>query len=82
MATLLLPIGAVDVGAVVAAGAGCPDSDTFDVFSASVCVELVSSGSPPNNARYFLAIESQSTTFSMRVLGCCVKLTWEPSGDK
>lgn len=56
-------------------------SDAFDLFSLSVCIELPSD-STPNRDRYFLAMVSQSTTFSMRVLGCWPKLSCDPSGDK
>lgn len=76
MAFVLLPT-------VGAAGAGCCASpDVFDWLSFSVCVEPVSSGSPPNSNRYFLAIDSQSTTLSIRVPGDWPKLNCEPNGDK
>lgn len=76
MAAVLFPTGG-------AAGAGCCASpDVFDWLSDSVCTEPVSSGSPPNSKRYFLAIASQSTTFSIRVPACPAKLNCDPSGDR
>lgn len=75
MADVLLPTGCD--------AACCPSPDVLDWLSASpVCVDPVSSDSPPNSKRYFLAMDSQSTTDSIRVPGGAPKLNCDPNGDR
>lgn len=54
------------------------NSNSSSAVSTSLSLELDSSGSSLMRARYFLAINSQSTTFSIFV--ALLKLSWEPIG--